>query len=142
MSMDEALAFCRRRLETAEERSGDLRHASSLLRDDDVEAERTWADSLALEVRRRDLEPHKGAADRQWAALRTAIDSGRELLAALEEAGRAEAAVIRAVTTARAAIQSAIAATAEARRATDTARVSVRSAESECAAAKDALRAL
>jgi hypothetical protein len=142
MSMEEALSFCRRRLDTALERSGDLYHAASVLRDDDEEAERIWVDSLALELRRRDLEPHRGAASRQWASLNGAIESGKALLVALEEAGRAEAAVLRAVTAARGAIQASLAATAEAQQAIDTAQVSIQTAESEWTAARDLLRGL
>ena len=104
-----------------------------LLKDDDLEAERTWSDAFSLELRRRDLLPHRTAADRQQATLDRAIEAGRDLLGALEEAARAEAAAQAAVAKARAAVQSAVAATDQARRDLDQARMTIQSAERECA---------
>jgi hypothetical protein len=135
MATDEALAFCRRRLETARERSGDLAHASLLLRDDDLEAERTWSDAFSLELRRRDLEPHRTAADQQQTTLDRAVDAGHDLLGALEEAARAEATTLAAIAKAQAAVHSAVAATDSARHDLDQARVSLQTAENACAAA-------
>jgi hypothetical protein len=142
MAADDALAFCRRRFETARERSGDLEHASSLLRDDDLEAERTWSDAFSLELRHRDLEPHRSAADRQKATLDRAIEAGGDLLGALDEAARAETATLAAIAKAQAAVQSAVAATELARRELDQARVSLQTAERECAEADQMVAAL
>jgi hypothetical protein len=142
MATDDALTFCRRRLETARDRSGDLEHASTLLKDDDLEAERTWSDAFSLELRRRDLEPHRTAADRQQTTLDRAIEAGRDLLGALEEAARAEAAVQAAVAKARTEVQSAVAATDQARRDLDQARMTIQSAERECADAEKIVAAL
>ncbi len=140
--MDEALAFCRRRFETASEHAGDLAHALTILRDDDAEAEQTWADGNALELRRRDLDPHRVAAARQNTALRTAIEAGRSVLVSLEEAARAETKAVAAVATARAAVQSAVAATADGRRAIDAAHRSIQDAEGACANARRMLEGL
>ncbi len=142
MPIDDALAFCRRRLEAATDRAGDLQHASTTLRDDDQEAERVWGDALALDVRRRDLTPHQDAADRQRTTLLAAIESGRDVVASLEELGRVEDTLLRAVATARTAIQAAEVAITEARRDIDAARASTRTAESECANANGLLAGL
>ena len=133
--MSDALAFCRRRLDMAVEHTGDLAHAAALLRDDDAEAEHAWADARALDLRGRDLEPHKVAADQHHRMLHAALDSGRGALASLDEAVRAEAAVVRLLAAARAETQAAVAATADARRDLDAAQLSIHDAEREVAEA-------
>lgn len=140
--MDDALAFCRRRLDTAIERTGDLRHVSARLRDDDEEAERVWSDAQALDLRGRHLTLHREAAGRQLAALDDAVGAGRDVLTSLGEASRLENLALQSIAAARAATQDAQAAIGTARHALDTARVSIQTAESECAGASAMLAGL
>ena len=142
MSSDDALAFCRRRLETAVERSGDLDHVTGLLRDDDREAEQLWTDTRGREVRQRDLEPHRAASDRQRATIRSALEAGRTLLASLEEARRHEADVVRRIAAARALVQTSAGIATDARRHLDSARMLTRDAERATADVRQALAGL
>jgi hypothetical protein len=133
--VNEGLAFYRRRLSLASERVADLSYAVTRLEDDDAEAAVAWTDSLAREVRGRELEPHRKAALIQQGALGRAIESQMTILAALEEIARLEHTVVSAIAHARTAAQSAEARAIESRRIADGARSEVGAAEAAVSSA-------
>jgi hypothetical protein len=125
----EGLAFYRRKLSVANDRVADLSYAASRLEEDEAEAAVIWTDSRAREVRERELDPHRQMAQKQRAALGSAIDAQMAILGALEEIARMEQAVVSAIAHGRSAAQSAEARSIEARRVTDGARSEVAAAE-------------
>jgi hypothetical protein len=130
VSATEGLAFYRRKLSLASERVADLSYAIARLEEDDAEAAVVWSDSLAREVRGRELEPHRAAAQRQRAALGAVIDAEASILVALEEIAALEQSVLAAIAHARTTVQAAEARAIESRRLADGARSEVGAAES------------
>jgi hypothetical protein len=142
MIANEALAFFRRKLALASERVADLAYAVGRLEEDDAEAAATWVDSLAREVRVRDLEPHCRAARRQTQALGAMLEAEQSILAALEEIVALEQSVVTVIAQARTAAQSAEARAIESRRLSDSARSEVAAAESAVSAAAGSIGTL